>query len=434
VLRWIVFCLLLSATAVAQEPLDTQPVSLRQVLQRAERDAHSVLLAAATLARYDSLESQAVAAYFPKLVAQAQAGLWYDNRLILPDAPRIDSKSFNAEGSLNLEWTALDAARGASLDAARARTRAVRHARKGAVREALLTATELFFRAAAAAELVRDAQLTVERRTSQHAAATDLVKAGTRSPLDAQRAGIEKVSAEYMLAARRADQQAAFSALAVAMGLPATQLAEPTPSEGAFKAAISPRRAQRLAYHNRSEVQQLRAVVLSRREEHNSAIGSRLPTAGISATGSVSYVSVLSGEGIDGYQYGGNAIAYVRWAAIDPVVWLQGSVAEAGVLEAQRQLKLVAQSVMAEAVEASFLLQRAKTEFDRSQAVLGAAGITREAQNGRYRAGLASLLELLDAESLEQEARERRIQAERDYHIAEARLWAACGLLKRWAK
>ncbi len=433
-LRWIVFCLLLSATALAQEPLPAEAVTLKDVIARAERDAYGVLLAKATLDRFDALEDQAIAAYFPKLVAQAQAGLAYDNRLVLPDAPRIDSKSFNAQGSLNLDWTLIDFARGAAHDAARARTRAARHARKNAVRQALLAAVELFFRAAAASALVEDAALTVERRTSQHDAAADLVKAGTRSPLDAQRARIEMISAEYTLKARRADRLAAFSALAVAMGLPPTRLVQPAPSENTFAGPVSPRRAEQLAYQNRPEVQQLRAGVLSRRKEHSSAIGQRLPTAGVSATGSLSYVSVIDGEGIDGHQYGGNAIGYVRWSLIDPVIWMQGSVTEAGVLEAQRQLKLVAQSVMAEAVEASFLRERAKTELDRAQAVLAAARVTREAQNGRYRAGLASMLELLDAENLEQVARQQRIQAERDYRIASARLWAACGLLKRWAR
>ncbi|HEY6557815.1 MAG TPA: TolC family protein [Polyangiaceae bacterium] len=433
-LRWVVFCLLLSATALAQEPLPAERVTLKDVLARAERDAYGVLLAKATLDRFDALEDQAIAAYFPKLLAQAQAGLAYDNRLVLPNAPRIDSKSFNAQGSLNLDWTLIDFARDASHGAARARTRAARHARKSAIRQALLAAVELFFRASAATALVEDAALTVERRTSQHAAASDLVKAGTRSPLDAQRARIEMISAEYTLKARRSDQQAAFSALAVAMGLSPTRLVQPAPSENTFAGAVSARRAEQLAYQNRPEVQQLRAVVLSRRKEHSTAIGQRLPTVGVSATGSLSYVSVIDGEGIDGSQYGGNAIAYLRWSLLDPVIWTQGGVTEAGVLEAQRQLKLVAQSVMAEAVEAAFLLQRAKTELDRAEAVLAAGRVTREAQNGRYRAGLASLLELLDAENLEQVARQQRILAERDYRIASARLWAACGLLKRWAR
>jgi outer membrane protein len=434
VLRWVVFFCLLSATALAQEPLTTETVTLAQVLARAERNAYTVLLAAATLERYDALETTAKGAYFPRLVAQGQAGFWYDNRRVLPGAPRIDSKSRNLEGSLNLDWTLIDLARGANLDAAKARTRAARHAQQGAVREALLVASQLYFRAVAASALVRDGELTVQRRTSQHDAAADLVKAGTRSPLDAQRARIEMVSAEYTLEARRADEQAAFSALAVAMGQSPTRLVRPTPSDAPLRPPIAPQRAQQLAYNNRPEVQQLRAVVLSRREEHNSAIGARLPTAGLAANGSLTHVTVLSGQGIDGTQYGGSAVAYIRWAAIDPTVWLQAGATEAGVLEAQRALKLVAQNVMAEAVEASLLLRRAKTELDRSTAVLAAAGITREAQNGRYRAGLASMLELLDAESLEQDARQRRIAAERDYRIAEANLYAACGLLKRWAR
>jgi outer membrane protein TolC len=57
---------------------------------------------------------------------------------------------------------------------------------------------------------------------------------------------------------------------------------------------------------------------------------------------------------------------------------------------------------------------------------LRASEVTREVQNGRYRAGVASMLELLDAENLEQQARRRRIEAERDHYLAGARLlWAS---------
>jgi outer membrane protein len=432
----VCFAISLLAPAVrAQTEATPLPISLKEVLRRAEQNAPAVLLASATVARFDAQRKQAQGAYFPALTGQVTSGIYYDNRLVLPDVPRIDSKSLSADGTLNLDWAVLDAARGSSVDSARAQTRAQRHARKAAVRDALLLAAELYIRAQAAVELLRDAQLTVERRSNQYAAASDLVKVGTRSPLDAQRAQVEVVSAEYALATRRYEQLAAFSALAAAMGEPPTRLFQPEGrSMVAFTGTLDARQAQQLAYKNRPEIQSMRAALLARREAHDSAVGARLPTAGIAATGSLSYVSVLSGQGIDGYQYGGSAVAYLRWSGLDPTVWMQADVTESAILEAKRQLAVTAQGVMSEAVGASYMLQRAKTERDRAEAVLSAARITREAQNGRYRAGLSSLLELLDAESLEQDARERRIVAQRDHAIAGARLWAACGLLSRVAR
>jgi outer membrane protein TolC len=436
----LLLCLSIAQLAVAQNAAPGSDstvarVSLKQVLQRAVRDPPSVLAASATLARVSAERKYAQGAYFPSLTGQATAGFLYDNRLVLPNAPRIDSKSRNVEGSLTLQWAALDAARGPTIDAARAATRAQRFALRSAERDALLLASELYVGAWAAHEQVIDAALTLERRSSQHAAIAGLVGAGTRSPVDAQRAEIEVLSARYALAARKHDQLAAFAALAAATGEPPSRLMRPASSPGdAFVVVIDPKRARALAYTHRPELHQWRAVVLSKREEHRAAVGARFPTLGISATGSASHVTVLSGQGIDGYQYGGSAVAYLRWSGLDPAVWLRADVADAAIPEAQRQLQAALHAIGAEAVNAAYVLARTKTERDRAEAVLAAARVTREAQNGRYRTGLASLLELLDAENLEQEARQRRIEAERDHQIAGARLLSACGILHRLAR
>jgi outer membrane protein TolC len=71
----------------------------------------------------------------------------------------------------------------------------------------------------------------------------------------------------------------------------------------------------------------------------------------------------------------------------------------------------------------------AKIELERARAVLRASETARDAQNGRYRAGLSSMLELLDAEHLAQQARRSRIEAERDQRLAGARLLWASGRL-----
>ncbi len=62
-----------------------------------------------------------------------------------------------------------------------------------------------------------------------------------------------------------------------------------------------------------------------------------------------------------------------------------------------------------------------------------AAQVTRVAQNERYRAGVASLLDLLDAEGVEQNARRQHIESLRDHRLARVRLLAICGQLERLA-
>jgi hypothetical protein len=66
-------------------------------------------------------------------------------------------------------------------------------------------------------------------------------------------------------------------------------------------------------------------------------------------------------------------------------------------------------------------LQHAKLEHDRAVEILRVAGVTRDAQNDRYRMGVASLLELLDAEDLEQMAHLRNRPATVGHHDCGAR-------------
>jgi outer membrane protein TolC len=77
---------------------------------------------------------------------------------------------------------------------------------------------------------------------------------------------------------------------------------------------------------------------------------------------------------------------------------------------------------------------RAKIDLERAVAVLRASEVARDAQNGRYRAGLASMLELLDAENLAQQSRRASIEAERDHRLAGVRLLWASGRLAALAR
>jgi outer membrane protein len=225
------------------------------------------------------------------------------------------------------------------------------------------------------------------------------------------------------------------AALAAAIGRDPTSSVRPAGGDTeVLEVVFPPARARDEASRNRPELRRLAASVGSRRADYDAAIGARLPTAGVTATGTASYAHVVTGLGIDGSTYEASAIAYVRWSALDPAVWGRAPVAEAASDEARRMLDGAQAAIAAEAVAASYDAERAQNETDRAGAVLEGARSIREAQNERYRAGVGSLVELLDAEALEQEARVGRIVSRRDYELSGARLLSACGLLARLAR
>lgn len=417
--------------AAAQEQNEAVPsVTFAEMLRRAQQDPPAVFVAHAALEQARTEHGSAQAEWLPALAGSARAGYTYEHGAIAPNTPAITTQSIELRGALNLEWAALDLARGSRIDATEAGERARTFELEASRTRAALLAADLYLRAGAASELVKDAQLSLERRTQQQAAAEQLVRGGTRSPLDAQRAKVETVSAQYVLTVRRTEELAAFAALAAALGRPADSMVRPASNTEALRVvAQTPARAKELARANRPELRGANANATAAQYARDAAVNERWPTLGAAADGSASNVDVRSGFGIEGDRYAGSAAIYVRWQGLDPVVWGRGSVARAAANVAQRERDALEHAIAGEAVGAYYAFERAKVLRERAVAVLEAAQVTREAQNGRYAAGLASLLELLDAEELEQRARQARIEAERDEVIAVAQLQSACGLL-----
>jgi len=425
-------CLGLSLCTLARaQPVPALPsIDLREALRSAQAHAPAVAAAQAARALAEAQRGPATAAYYPVLTLSGNGGYAFDNRLVLPGAPRIDSRSLTAQANVSLEWTALDWTRGARTDAAEAAARAQGFTAGAARHDALLSAAERYVQSAAANALVKDAELSLARRSEQEQAIADLVAAGTRSPLDLERAKIETLSARYALAASQRDELAACAALAAATGRPPTQ---PVCARRGDLAVLEPvlslESALTAARSKRPELQARAALVSARREEYDAAIAARLPTVAVAGTAELSSLDVRKGQGIDGHQYGGSALVYVRWSGLDPLTWSQAAPADAAIALAQREWDAERHAVSSEAVAASHAVLRAKIELERAVAVMRASESAREAHNGRYRAGLASLLELLDAENLAQQARRASIEAERDNQIAGARLLWASGRL-----
>jgi len=405
-------------------------IDLREALRSAQAHAPAVAAAEAAHALAVAEQGPAEAGYFPALRMSGSGGYTFDNRLVYPGVPRIDSKSLTTQANVSLEWAAIDFSRGSRADAAEAAARAQGFTTGAARHDALLLAAQRYVQAAAATALVKDAGLTLARRNEQEQAIAGLVQAGTRSPLDLDRAKIETLSARYALAGSQRDELAACAALAAAIGRSATRpVCARRGDLGAFEPALSLDGALSAAGSTRPELQARAALVSARREAYDAAIAARLPTVVLAGMAEVSYLDVRTGQGIDGHQYGGSALVYLRWSGFDPVIWTQAGPADAAVALAQREWEAERHVVASEAVAASHAVARAKIELERAVAVMHASESAREAQNGRYRAGLASMLELLDAENLAQQARRASIEAERDHQLAGARLLWASGRL-----
>jgi outer membrane protein len=283
---------------------------------------------------------------------------------------------------------------------------------------------------AAGIELIRDAELTLARRTAQHESIAALARAGVRPTVDEQRAKVEVVVAQANVEIRKNNLASLEAALTGALGEdPLAPVRAATLESDALGQGLSPRDAVMQGLANRPEVRAREAVLKASKAKDDAARGARLPVMGVAGSTSMTRADVVSGEGLAGQIFSASAWLYVRWNALDATVWRQPKVTTAAVREAERALSVAQLNVRNEVVMAALAVQNAKFRLDQSEQVLAGAQITRTAQNERYRAGVATLLELLDAEALEQSARLQRIEAEREYAIARANLLSATGQL-----
>ncbi len=456
--RSLPFALLLAIvpSALHAQVPEVRSVTLHDVLARAKDNPPAVRAALAQLERVRAEEAYTRGAYIPQLLFEVGSGISYDNRNTTPNkisvpayvapgqreayanalrTPRYEAGSLSSYGRATLDYALLDRARRYAVNASSKRSQTQREVFAGSQREALAAAAELYFQSLAAGELVHDARLTSERRSQQHVAISGLVKAGMKPPVDAMRAEIEVVNAKHALEMREIEEQASFSALAAAIGVDPAQPVRPAAiDDSVWPVPLEPRAATALAIEHRPEVRELEAALEASRAEHRSAIGGRLPTVGVAGTGNVNHAEILSGTGIQGFSYTASASLYLRWAAVDPQVWRRAQVTRAAIVEAERALEATLLQIRAAVYEAAYEVKRMRSLLEQATQVLAAAEVARMAQNQRYRAGVASLLELLDAEGVEQNARRQRIEAERDHHIANARLLAASGMIEQLAR
>jgi outer membrane protein len=453
--------LLFATHAPAQAPAPQaapvgRTVTLPEVIKRARENPPLILAALATLQRIQAQEQYARGAYIPRFTIEAGSGIAYNNTPFLPQSQiklyererqaaaamnlpppgqlptTIDSASQTTYGRANIDYALLDLGRRYAVKSAELATTAQREAYSEAQRAAAQAAGELYMRAVASVALAEDARLTLERRTSQYNAINGLVRAGLRPSVDATRAQIEVTAAKYALETREIEVSASGAALAAAVGEdPTKPLRAAEFDDAVLPAPLDPLPASVRAIERRPEIRQLEMALESRRVDHKAAITARLPTAGISGTGNVSYNDLIQGDGYQGRSLSGAGSLYMRWAALDPAIWRRANVTRSAMEEAQRQLESQLLAIRAEVVEAAYTVKRTRALLEQTTQILESAQAARTAQNERYRAGVASLLDLLDAEGVEQNARRQRIEATRDHRVARVALLALCGTIDK---
>jgi outer membrane protein TolC len=390
----------------------TVHLTLASALERARRDAPSVLTAAAQTAIAAARREDAGVSLLPTLSASAglNAGANKTSRSIesgVAGAPsELEAESLNTglEASLNARWLLWDFGRAAtSEEALTAALEAATSDEQTAQRSAVLLVANAYLAVLADEEAVATATQTLEQRTRQADIARRRVAAQVAAPIEEVRAssGVESARGELSRAAGALRRDKAQ--LAGAMGLPATtELAlerfEVTP------VAVTATEAAARAAAARPEVVAAKQRLLTAELQVSIAGANHRPSLLLS--GSVGPSWSATDAPSSQTSAGANAALIFSLPLIDPSVGAAERAAMAQRSAAGAALEQVRQAVATEATTAVIDAEQARVSLTIAEQTAKLAAANLVQAEGRYAAGAAPLMELLDAQLQDSLARQ----------------------------
>jgi outer membrane protein TolC len=390
----------------------TVHLTLASALERARRDAPSVLTAAAQTAIAAARREDAGVSLLPTLSASAglNAGANKTSRSIesgvagAPSELEADSLNTGLEASLNARWLLWDFGRAAtSEEALTAALEAATSDEQTAQRSAVLLVANAYLAVLADEEAVATATQTLEQRTRQADIARRRVAAQVAAPIEEVRASIGVESARGELSRAAGALRRDKAQLAGAMGLPATtELAlerfEVTP------VAVTATEAAARAAAARPEVVAAKQRLLTAELQVSIAGANHRPSLLLS--GSVGPSWSATDAPSSQTSAGANAALIFSLPLIDPSVGAAERAAMAQRSAAGAALEQVRQAVATEATTAVIDAEQARVSLTIAEQTAKLAAANLVQAEGRYAAGAAPLMELLDAQLQDSLARQ----------------------------
>lgn len=390
----------------------TVHLTLASALERARRDAPSVLTAAAQTAIAAARRDDAGVSLLPTLSASAglNAGANKTSRSIESGVAgastelEAESLSTGLEASLNARWLLWDFGRAAtSEEALTAALEAATSDEQTAQRSAVLLVANAYLAVLADEEAVATATQTLEQRTRQADIARRRVAAQVAAPIEEVRASIGVESARGELSRAAGALRRDKAQLAAAMGLPATtELAlerfEVTP------VAVTAMEAAARAAASRPEVAAAKQRLLTAELQVSITGANHRPSLLLS--GSVGPSWSATDAPSSQTSAGANAALIFSLPLIDPSVGAAERAAMAQRSAAGAALEQVRQAVATEATTAVIDAEQARVSLTIAEQTAKLAAANLVQAEGRYAAGAAPLMELLDAQLQDSLARQ----------------------------
>jgi outer membrane protein TolC len=370
----------------------------------------SVAAAEQALAAAQARLTQARAGRSIQAAVTAQSS--YGNALSLPPGGPATAKNTGIV-SASLDLVNLQARY--QIDQAEAAVRSAEAALAGARQDAALSAATAYFSVLKAQAVVVAREAAAEASAAQVKQAEAQVRAGGAARADVLQAQAAQASTQVDLIAARNQVETALAQLRAAMGVSVTEPVAVTPSTAPAFGAMTREQAVSGAVE-RPEVKRAHADV--------AATQAALALTQVQAR---PILYVTGSSSVDTFKVVPDLIWSLAATVTYPV--LDGGRAQAAIDEARANVaaaqfreSLVLQTAQADALTAWVALQDAQARLVASRVSEAAATEALRATEGRYRAGVGTILEVLTARTALEAASLTRIQAEFDGQSAVLRL------------
>lgn len=412
-------------------PADTRPLrafTLAEVVRRASGDAPAVLVAVERARAATTQIDSARAPYWPSVTVSTSPSLSLSNGNFVSGgvvSPGQTVLSGQIDATIGVRWTIFDFGRTSSAIAvAEASARASRMDIESARRTAVSAAVSAFYAVVLDQASVDVARESERQRMRSLAVTRGFTDAGARPPIELTRAEVALASARVDVANAsaqlRVDQVALLTALGmdaaeeIAVQVPSTLPDVPDLQTATRVAAMRPD-----VLATRQRIEQADAQVRAAQRGY-------WPTLSTNASASVRYTERFGQPG-SGLSESASAAVSLAWPVFDPTVSANVRTAEANASAARAQEAQALFAARSEAMQAVVASRVAQQSIQSAEVLVRGAAATLALAEGRYTNGAATLIELVDAQTSDAQARGSLIRARWQWEAAKARAWIAQG-------
>ncbi len=430
----LAFALVVSgSSALAQaEPL---ALTLREALRRGAEDPPAVRSAIARAEVARAQIEQARAGYYPTVTTSASASMGFSDQPVLANL-RYQSTTVGLSANVTVRAPIYDFGRTANaVEASTRGGRASREDLRTARLQAMSAVASAYLTVLSDQEAINAARATVAQREAHLRIAEGLVTAGARPPIERTRAEVDLDVGRLDLTSAEARERNDRATLAAALGIdPLREVTLAAVDDESLSADDDPARASASAVEHRPEFAAARARLQQAEAQASASRAGRLPVLAAQASAGVNYSERIQGQGAFGVSEQLQGAVTLSWSALDPTVNANVRIADANVTTARETLAQQSLQVRAAAVQAAINLRASRLLLDQSERLATSAAANLAQATGRYEAGAAPLLELVDAQAADASARYAVVRARVAFQIARVSVLTATGEIDRLAR